>query len=157
MRFFKQDTGYSCGPAVMQMILCFYGKMFSEDTLVEKLKTKKGDGTKHQPMIDLACEEGLFVYVNNESSLFEIQSFLKRRIPVAVHFIEPSCDEGHYAVVVGMKDDDVILHDPWNGEGFMMNVRDFDKRWYSEDGTYRRWMMAVSDTDMHMGRCYLPD
>lgn len=154
--FFKQDTEYSCGAAVMQMVFRFYGKVFSEETLMRKLKTREDSGTNHQSMIDLARTEGLYVYVNNESSLDEVAYFIGRNIPIIVHFIEPDTDDGHYAVVIGIEHEKIVLNDPWNGEGFNMSIHDFEKRWHDEDGSHPRWIMVVSETDVQLGRQYLP-
>ncbi len=155
--YFKQDTEFSCGPTVMQMVFRFYGKVFSEETLTKRLKTSEKTGTGHKHMIDLARAEGFYVYVNNESSTEEIKLFLDKNIPVIVHFIEPDSDDGHYSVVVGFNDNNIILDDPWNGEGFGMNIKDFEKRWFSEDGKNKKWIMVVSDSDTHIGKQYSPD
>src|SRR3989344_4539551 len=130
--YFKQDTNYSCAPTVMEMVFRFYGKVFGEKDLIQMLKTKKDTGTHHNAMIDLARTEGFYVYVNNESSLDEVASLVKKNVPVIVHFIEPDNDEGHYAVIIDVKKDHIILDDPWNGEKFKMVIDDFEERWHSE-------------------------
>jgi ABC-type bacteriocin/lantibiotic exporter with double-glycine peptidase domain len=140
----------------MQMIFHYYKKYFSEETLAQKLRTNDDIGTLHKKMIDLACAEGFYVYVNDGSSLDEIAYLINKKIPVIVHFIEPDTDDGHYAIVVGIQKHKIVLNDPWNGERFKMLRVDFEKRWQSLDGKYKRWIMAVSDTDVHFGRQYLP-
>lgn len=144
MPYFKQDTEYSCGPATLQMIFAFYGKKISEELLVERLQTTMSAGTEHQSLINVAEGEGFFVYVNNNSSLEEIRNLLLKNVPVIVRYIEPSHDEGHYSVVVAVKEDSIILNDPWNGEGFIMNNCDFLTRWRSEDSHNDCWIMALS-------------
>ena len=154
--YFKQDTEYSCGPTVMQMVFHFYRKVFSEEELIEKLKTDKDIGTQHQAMIDLARTEGFYVYVNNGSSLEEIIGLNSKNIPVIVNYIEPDSDEGHYAVVVDVEEDKIVLNDPWNGEKFKMNLDDFEKRWYGKNGNSKRWIMVISDEYQPLGKQYLP-
>ena len=154
--FFKQDTGYSCGPATLQMVLRYYNIVMSEEDLIKKLHANKENGTLHKPMIALCQKEGLYVYVNNDSSLEEIGGFLEHKIPVVIHFIEPSECDGHYSVVVGIEDDTVVLNDPWNGEKFKKKKKDFMKEWHSEDGVHKKWMMAVSDRGFPLGKQYLP-
>lgn len=154
--YFKQDTEYSCGPATLQMIFAFYGKRFSEKLLTERLKTTISDGTKHKSLIDIAKSEGFYVYVNNNSSLEEVGSLIIENIPVMVHFIEPSSDDGHYSVVVAVKEDSIILNDPWNGEGFIMSNCDFLARWRSEDSHNDCWIMAISPNTFSLGKQYNP-
>ncbi len=157
MKYYQQNTIISCGPVVLQMIFHYYGKYFSEDDLTQKLKPKNDDiGTPHYRMINLATSEGFYVYANEGSSLYEVAYFVNEKIPVIVHFMEPDTDQGHYAVVVGIQKKNVVLNDPWNGEKFKMDKADFEKRWISQDGKHKRWIMAVSDTDIHFGKQYLP-
>ena len=156
--YFKQDNGYSCGPTSLQMVFAFYGERINEDKLTKLLHTKKDSGASHEPLIKIANEEGFYVYVNNESSLQEITEILGKNIPVIVHFIEPSSDEGHYAVIIDITKDKIILNDPWNGEGFKMNTGDFIKRWYghSKDGLNKQWIIAISKEKFSLGKQYLP-
>jgi len=152
--FFKQDTEYSCGPAAMQMVFRFYGKVFSEQKLIEKLKTDEDIGTNHKAMVDFACSEGFYVYVNNESTLEEVASFVERNIPVIIHFIEPCDDDEHYSVIVGINKDHVTLHDPWNGKEFEIGKKEFEQRWHSKD--CKKWILVMSTEDLHLGKQYLP-
>lgn len=152
--YFKQDTNYSCGPAVIQMIFRFYGKVFSEEDLIQRLKTQKDIGTQHQSMIEVARTEGFYVYVNNESSLNEIIFFLNKNIPVIVHYVDDGV--GHYSVVVKVDEDNVVLDDPWNGEKFKINREQFEKIWHNEKGNFKKWIMVVSNEYRHLGKQYLP-
>lgn len=138
------------------MVFRFYGKVFSEKDLMKKLKTNKDIGTQHQAMIDLAREEGFYVYVNNESSFEEIEFLLEKNLPVIVNFIEPDSDEGHYAVVIGINDEKIILDNPWNSKNHKLDWDDFQKRWHNEKGNSKRWLMVVSNEYCHLGKQYLP-
>lgn len=141
--YFKQDTTHSCGAATLQMVFKFYGKTHSESDLAEKLGTKKDFGTSHQAMIDLARSENFMVYETNKATVGEIKDLVLKGIPVIVNFIEPSNDDGHYAVVVGIDDQRVVLNDPWNGKGFKMHISDFKKRWINGFGTSKQWLMTL--------------
>jgi len=138
------------------MIFAFYGKRFSEESLTERLNTSASSGTRHKSLIDIAQSEGFYVYVNNNSSLEEVRDFILEKIPVMVHFIEPSNDEGHYSVVVAVREDSIVLNDPWNGEGFTMSDRDFLNRWRSEDSCNDCWIMAISPDAFSLGKQYNP-
>ncbi len=155
--YFKQDTDYTCGPTALQMVLAFYGIRISEEKLAKLLETNEDVGTRHKAMIDFAREEGCHVYVNTCSTLEEIKKFLEEEKPVIVHFIEPDGNVGHYSVVVYMDDENIVLHDPWNGEGFQMVLRDFENRWYDGNLNSEKWIMVLSCEDFNLGRQYLPN
>lgn len=154
--FFKQDTVYSCGPATLQMVMAFFNKRASEAELSRKMKTSKTNGTRVGKMIDMARKEGFYCYVNDDSTVEEIKYFLSRKLPVVVNFIEPTNDEGHFAVIVGIRKRKVVMNDPWNGKGVRMEVREFKRRWQSEDGRHKKWMMAVGKEDFGIGKTFGP-
>ena len=155
--YFKQDTNFSCGPAVIQMILAFFGIHESEEHLKKKLKTNEDNGTEHINIINYLLERGLYCYANNDSTLKEITYFLNRKVPVVVHYLEPEADWGHYAVAVELNKDNIVLNDPWHGEKFSLLQSEFEKRWQSEDGRHKKWILAVSKSDLQMGKQYVPN
>jgi predicted double-glycine peptidase len=156
--FFKQDKEYTCGPAAMQMALAFLGSFHSEHGLSKALHTNAEIGTRHSAIIDEARSEGFFCYVNNNSSLEEVESYIERKLPVIVHFIEPSSNEGHYAVVLGFTGTQIILHDPWNGPDFKIDKNDFSSRWHGTQNhhEFHRWMMVICRDHLELGKQYSP-
>lgn len=154
--YVQQQTPYSCGPASLSMIFLFYDIKKTEEELSSRLKTSKKYGTKHRDMIRVAREEGFYVFENDDSSIVEISGLLKHYIPVIVHFVEPSENDNHYAVVVQADDAHVILNDPWNGEKTMMETDDFISRWSSEKASEDNWLMAISPAPFSLGRQYSP-
>lgn len=154
--FYKQDTTYTCGPVSLQMVLEFFGRRHSEKELSQLAKTEHL-GTAHGEMVRAVTALGLYCYVNSDAALEEVKYFLNLGQPVIVNFIEPSSDEGHYAVAVGYDKRHLILHDPWNGPYFRLSFADFVRRWY-DDGARRshHWLMAVADRPFNLGRQYFP-
>jgi ABC-type bacteriocin/lantibiotic exporter with double-glycine peptidase domain len=138
------------------MMFAFYGVTKSEEELATRLRTNEDVGTLHRDMIRVAREEGFYVFENEESSIFEIGALIKMRIPVIVHFVEPSEDDNHYAVVVKVNDSHLILNDPWNGERVTMEINDFIERWSSERASHEKWVMAISHDQFSLGRQYAP-
>jgi predicted double-glycine peptidase len=154
--YFKQSTPFSCGPAALKMMLHFFGVEKTEEELYERLKTNTDVGTLHADMIRVAQEEGFYVFENDDSSVVEISGLLKHRIPVIVHFVEPSENDNHYAVVVGLDDEHLMLNDPWNGEKITLEIDDFIERWSSEKRSEDNWLMAISKEPFSLGRQYEP-
>ncbi len=155
--FHEQVTDYTCGPATLQMVFEYLGKPETQKHLARLLKTDPATGTSHLEMIREAEKGGFYCYVNKGSSLQEIQYFLSRKLPVIVHFIEPSGEEGHYSVITGMKNRELILDDPWNGKNIKMSMKDFGERWHDERNHSKQWMMVLSNEDFGLGKQYLPE
>lgn len=155
--FYKQDTEYTCGPTSLQMVLSYYGMKFSEEHLAHELHTNKRIGTMHQALIDTALRHGLFCYVNNNSTIDEIEYLVNIEVPPIIHFLEPESGEDHYSVIVGLSDKDVILNDPWNGEHFRIPKTHFSKKWTCDFvGNCEQWLLALSPTGIPTGRQYHP-
>lgn len=141
--YFKQDTSYSCGAVALQMVFRFYGKVFSERELVVDLKIDRNSGTPHKSIVEFARIEGFKAHEDHEATMIELEDWLAKKVPVIVNFIEPSSDDGHYAVVIYADKHRVILNDPWDGEKFKMNTEDFKKRWSNSLHTSKHWLLAI--------------
>lgn len=154
--YFEQSTSFTCGPAALNMVFGFYGVGKTEEELSVRLNTNSEKGTAHKDMIRVAREEGFYVFENDDSSIVEIGGLLKHRIPVIVHFTEPSENDNHYAVVVQVDSTHLMLNDSWNGEKITMEIDDFIDRWSSEKRSEDKWLMALSREPFSLGRQYEP-
>lgn len=140
--YFKQDKGNTCGPASLQMVLAYKGKRTSEDKLVRLMDTNE-NGSTHRSLVESVRKHGFRCREKSESSVEDLRTAIDEDNPPIVNFIEPSHDDGHYAVVVGFRGDEIILNDPWNGEEFKMPVKEFENRWHNSDGRSKRWFLIV--------------
>jgi len=155
--YHKQETTYTCAIATLRMILDFLGIKNHRNKLVKGLKPDKEEGVPHGRIIEFIREVGLYSYVNNESDIDEIKYYLKEGNPVIVNYLDLVDNEGHYSIIVGFEEHKFILNDPWNGEGFEIGFKDFEKRWRSGFEHGLRWLMVVSKEPFHLGRQYKPD
>lgn len=155
--YFKQDTNYSCGAVVVQMILRNFGIIKSEENLMIKLHTDNDYGTHHQQIIDYLTAQGLYCYVDTKSSLDTLRYYTeKHNLPVMVHYIEPTDELDHYSLVIGFSEDTIILHDPYNGPKFEINKEEFEKRWNDEKREFPQWMLVASPEPIDTGKLYHP-
>jgi hypothetical protein len=124
---------------------------------MQELHTDNDYGTHHRSVIEELTKHGLYCYVNAESSLEEVIYHVDHHeLPVLVHYIEPTSDEGHYSVIIGHDHEHVILHDPWNGPHLTMTKTAFTKRWHDEQLEFPRWMLVASQKPFAIGRQYVP-
>lgn len=155
--FFYQHSESTCGPASLKMVFDFFGLKFREKELARKAQTLKS-GTKHASLIETARKNGFYCYIHDKSSINHIKHFIDVGLPVIVNYIEPSGNEGHYAVVIGYGRNKIILNDPWNGKKFKMSYKDFKERWHDshKNHSYYGWLMVLSNEKFDIGRQYAP-
>ncbi len=151
-----QTTNYTCGPAVLQMVFEYFGLKVTQKELIETMQPTPESGTPHDRMISAATSHGFFCYVNNESDLSEVKFFLSHKLPVIAHFIEPSYEEGHYAVITAYRNKTLIFNDPWNGKNSRLSEKEFKERWCDEKSAHKNWIMVLSTEDFHLGKQFLP-
>ncbi len=108
-------------------------------------------------MIDVATKEGFYCYVNSHSTWYEIKNYISLGLPVIVDFIEPTSDEGHYAVVIACTSHHLVLHDPWNGKNFKISQKYFLKCWHDPLTHSHGWIMVIAKEDFQLGKQYLPN
>ena len=160
--FRKQVNEYMCGPATLQMVLAFFGEQLSQRKVRKLMSTSprelKARGTDNHKMVRGIQKSGLYAYVNEDSTLEELKYLISLGHPIVISYIEPSDNEGHLAVVVGygalLKE--IILNDPWNGQGFKLAESQFVRRWHSLYDGHSRWLMAVSKKPFKIGRQFYP-
>ncbi len=155
--YFKQDTDYSCGAVTIQMILRHFGIIKSEEKLIIKLHTDDKYGTHHKPIIDYLTAQGLYCYVDTNSSLDALRHYIeKHNLPVMVHYVEPTDELDHYSLVIGFSENKVILHDPYNGPKFEISKEEFERRWHDAKREFPKWMLIASTEPIDTGKMYSP-
>jgi ABC-type bacteriocin/lantibiotic exporter with double-glycine peptidase domain len=158
----SQINGYMCGPATLQMVLAFFGREESQRKLRKLMMASpaelKSRGTANHKMVKAMQKAGFYVYVNDDSIFAELKYFLSLKYPVIVNYIEPSENEGHFAVVVGWNQfkKEVVMNDPWNGRNFTLSETQFTRRWKSKYDGHHRWLMVADKKAFPLGRQFYP-
>ncbi len=153
--YFHQRTDHTCGPACLKMIFAFFGLKLSEKKIVELTKTNFA-GTNHAPIIKTARKEGFYCYVHDNSTINQIKHFIELDLPIIINYIEPSDNEGHYAIIVGYKKNSLVFDDPWNGRNFILPNKKFEKRWRDSKNKYKKWILVLSKNKFSIGKQYNP-
>ncbi len=135
-----QETLYGsfCGPAVIKMVLDFYG-IEKTEAEVAVLSNKDDDLGISDADIKRTLEgEGLKVEIKNFASFEDIQVALDKGAPVIVDWItrgrydyeEDEVADGHYSVVVSLDEENIFLQDPEIGRMRTIPKEDFIRVWF---------------------------
>jgi len=135
--------GY-CGPAVLKMVLKYYGIEKSEKELATVARTTKIGGTGIEDIIRVFNKFSLKTKLKNNASFSDIKRFLNKEVPVIVDWYtrgrtdyhKSAIAEGHYSVVVGLSSTYIYLQDPEIGKLRKMKRIDFERVWFDYSGEF---------------------
>lgn len=142
-----QERTYTCGPASLKMVFAYFDALHKESQLARQAKTTARRGTSRRRLVSVARHAGYWTYDQTNATLGVLKWFVNHELPVIINYIEPTEDAGHYTVVTGYDAKGLILHDPWNGQGFHLARRTFLSRWRGLTEKPERWLMAVGYSD----------
>ena len=147
---FRQKTGL-CGPAVLKMVLAYYGIETTEKELAERTHCDPELGIGGEEMLEVVKDMGFGGYIKDNASLADLDELVsKQQIPVIVDWF--SEDDGHYSVVVDVDSENIYLQDPEIGHLRAMRRNKFFRVWFdfpgefirkTEDLTIRRMIVIV--------------
>jgi hypothetical protein len=156
----RQSTEYSCGAAALQAVLGYWGRDIGEEDLREMLNTNEESGTYPDDIIRVAGALGLQAEYKENMTMAELGGYVGRGIPVIVdcqawrsisqnnESWEDTWYNGHWMVVIGVDDFNVILEDPYMlGDRGILSRQEFEARWHNSRG------LDETDTakQIHMG------
>ena len=133
-----------CGPASLKIVLDFYGVNKSEKELALLAGTDKELGTDVKGITRAAKSLGFKCIVKNESTLSDIEEWLKNGVPVIVNWFtrgrsdysSSEVADGHLSVVVGLDNKSVYIQDPEIGGIRIIERNDFMKVWFDFTGEF---------------------
>ncbi|PIS18220.1 hypothetical protein COT54_00475 [Candidatus Collierbacteria bacterium CG09_land_8_20_14_0_10_46_12] len=131
---FRQKVGL-CGPAVLKMVLDYYGIKATEAELAERTHCDPQLGIDAERMLEVVREMGMDGYIRDYASFADLEKLVvKEQIPVIVDWF--SEDDGHYSVVVDLDSENIYLQDPEIGHLRAMRRAKFQRVWFDFPGDY---------------------
>lgn len=134
---FKQTDGSRCGPAAVKMVLGYYNINATEDELCGLCNHSYALGCTDIGMKKALNYYGMNVKILNNSTLKDIEKYIKKGIPVIVDWftggVNPKLSDmpdGHSSVVVDIDEEYIYLLDPENGEIRQILHTDFLRVWF---------------------------
>lgn len=155
--YHEQETQFTCGPAVLKMILQYHGEYMGERRLRRYTKTSPKTGTNHQELITASRKLGYHCFVKQNARPYDVKSFINRGLPTIINWQEPDTKEGHYSVIFGYTADYFYVHDPYKPRRKVIPIKALLPLWH--DGGQQRWFMIASKDKVSTamrGKAYLP-
>jgi len=131
IELFKQSEGF-CGPTSLRMVLAYYGTEKTEDELVNLMSATREYGCDPTDIVSAATRLGFDAQYKDRSSIEEVTSFIDQKNPVIVQWFSPE-ENGHYSVISGYEDDNLVMVDPLTGSIRKITSQDFLNRWFELD------------------------
>jgi nucleoid-associated protein YgaU len=157
----QKDTktaGYSfndCGPACVNMMVLATGQNVTTDQIYRRAGIVDKGALSVRTVMNAGNLYGLnlgYHDISSDSSISSLRTWIDQGRPalalidyapiMRARYHESSIIGGHFALVVGYDDDDVIVHDPyWNGKGGAYRywkIPVFLESWYARGTQYQR-------------------
>lgn len=133
-----------CGPAVLKIVFGYYGINRSEEELAKISEWDKDLGIDDKSIKKTGEQLGFKVIIKNNSTFEDIESWLKKGIPVIVNwftrgrsdYLDSAVPDGHYSVVAGLDDRFIYLQDPEIGKIRKLDKEDFLAVWFDFTGKH---------------------
>ncbi len=144
IKFYKQEKNEWCGPAVLQMVLHFYGIDEKQEIIAAGVFDEKEKVVKLSEMVFYPQSKGLKSY-SFKGNLNDLKELISRGIPVVVfQKASKEINKGHYRLLVGYYQDRIMLADPLLGNNIFVKEKDFLELWTL--GGEENWsMIALKD------------
>lgn len=143
-----QETDVTCGPAAIKMALdALLGVKVDEETLAVHLGTNDAIGTRQRVIERFIERVGLEGEVRHTTTrIADLREALRSGQVVLVCYFMSEEETDHYALVVDMTADHIVLHDPWYGPNIHWPLDVFDAHWFADPAVPKRqsrWMLAI--------------
>lgn len=137
---FKQKDAWTCGPAVLRLILNWYfARPKSVYGIVRELKISRR-GTEDRQLIAMLKRSGIKYRVKRNAALADIRRFLPNYLVVLAYWI-PTHREGHYSIVKHVNHTRIYFHDTWFGSRHSYSLPYFTRRcWHEKE---YRWLLLI--------------
>lgn len=139
---FTQTDSSRCGPAVIKMVLDYYGIKVTEDAICQRCGWTFELGCTNDQMKAAIESYGLDCVVYNNSTLEDVKYWLNQGIPVIVDWFTPGADpslgdmpNGHSSIIVDVDNKYVHLMDPEIGKVRKILREEFMRVWFDWEQT----------------------
>lgn len=136
----QQGDSSRCGPTGVKMILKHYDIDATEDELCVKCNHSYDKGCTAEGMVKALKSYGLSAKIYNNSSLEDIEYWIKHHVPVIVDWFASGSTpdeipDGHTGIVVDIDKEMIYILDPRSAKVLTFDRQDFLQVWFDWKGT----------------------
>lgn len=128
--YFRQERVWTCGPAVMRMVLASFGVRRTEEQLVRTLRASRIRGTSTKDLVRAAEHFGFNFFVGRNGHFHDLHEFLEKEYRIIVGYYHEEEEVDHYAVIHRLSEKKIYLYDPWAGSERSYSLRTFKRLWW---------------------------
>jgi predicted double-glycine peptidase len=140
----RQATTYTCSASALQAVLAYYGIEKREDELATELGVTPQDGAPPEAIVRVGRAHGLTVDERDNMTVEDLAAQVELEHAVIVDIQAWSdaprtswaddWDDGHYAIVVAVDGDQIVLEDPSVlGSRAVLSRKELEDRWHDVD------------------------
>lgn len=138
---FKQKNAWSCGPAVMRLVLHWYfSRPKTVRELVRELKISPA-GTSDSQMVSALRRHRIPFKIKKRAVLGDVKKYLPTHLVVIAYWI-PAHKEAHYSIIRRLDKERIYLHDTWFGSRHSYSLPYFTRQCWRE--REYRWLLLIS-------------
>jgi ABC-type bacteriocin/lantibiotic exporter with double-glycine peptidase domain len=133
-RFRQSKT--RCGPAALKIVVSYFGTDISEARVAVACRVSRVSGTTGENLVTAARKLGFAAKIVDGANFRMIATWLRKGVPVIIDWMSIGYKEaarvatGHYSVVSGLTQDEIILEDPAIGRKRRLSRPVFMSLWY---------------------------
>lgn len=146
----KQSDSSRCGPAVVKMILSYYGVDATEDAICKYCNHTYEKGCDDKGIVKAFKHFGLAAKIYNNSTLKDIEYWNNYHIPVIVDWFAGGVSmedipNGHSGIVVDIDRENIYILDPSTAKVLTISRDDFMRVWFDwrKDNHITSWKNMV--------------
>jgi predicted double-glycine peptidase len=140
----RQATTYTCSASALEAVLAYYGIEKREDELATELGVTPQDGAPPEAIVRVGRAHGLTVDERDNMTVEDLAAEVELEHAVIVDIQAWSdaprtswaddWDDGHYAIVVAVDGDQIVLEDPSVlGSRAVLSRKELEERWHDVD------------------------
>ncbi len=132
---FKQSDTSRCGPAVIKMILGYYGIDVTEDEICLQCDHSYEKGCTDRGMQKAFKHYGFATKIKENSTFDEVEYWIKNHYPVIVDYFSGGeslgeMSDGHSGIILDINKENVYLLEPIKAEVLVISRHDFMRVWF---------------------------
>lgn len=161
MKYFQQETNYTCGVACLRMIISHFSDFTpSEEELISILETNDKIGTHPHKLKEWALANNYSILAGENATLETINSITKEGWVV---LLMVSVDVPHWVVYLSNNGNHLFLNDPWYGENQAHTITKFTSenrlyplmRWKIKNSEFSKYLPEYNFSEIESNKAYL--